>query len=138
MAHGLLLSGATQSNWPFRCCLHYSNPHCSHVQTGNENQAFLTQWINSHAEACKRIGKPFVLEEFGKNVTSAAKAPGDWKKVRGPMFSHAFSEYISSLENGGNYQGESCLPAGSICLAPRAREIHTLWPRLMALSGCRN
>ena len=75
------------------------------MQTGNENQAFLTKWINSHADACKRIGKPFVLEEFGKNVTSEAKVPSDWKKVRGPMFSHAYSEYISSLENGGNYQG---------------------------------
>ncbi len=85
-----------------------SHEHCP-VQTGNENQAFLTKWINSHADACKRIGKPFVLEEFGKNVTSDAKVPSDWKKVRGPMFSHAYSEYISSLENGGNYQGE--LPA---------------------------
>jgi hypothetical protein len=128
VAHALCLSGATRSNWPFRCCLHCSNPHCSHAQTGNENQAFLTQWINSHAEACKRIGKPFVLEEFGKNVTSAAKAPADWKKVRGPMFSHAFSEYISSLENGGNYQGESCLPAGSSFLASRAGGIQLYGP----------
>lgn len=82
------------------------------MQTGNENQAFLTQWINSHADACARIGKPFVLEEFGKNVTSEAKVPSDWKKVRGPMFSHAYSEYISSLENGGNYQGA---PLSSAC-----------------------
>ncbi len=102
------------------------------MQTGNENQAFLTKWISSHAEACKRIGKPFVLEEFGKNVTSAAKAPADWKKVRGPMFSHAFSEYISSLENGGNYQGESCLPAGSCTMG-------FLWLQefaLCALAAC--
>jgi len=77
------------------------------MQTGNENQAFLTKWINSHADACKKLGKPFVLEEFGKNVTSEAKTPGDWKKVRGPMFAHAYSEYLSSLENGGNYQGKA-------------------------------
>ena len=73
-----------------------------------ENQAFLTKWIKSHADACKKIGKPFVLEEFGKNVTAEtdAAAPKDWKKVRGPMFARAYSEYINSLENGGNYQGE--------------------------------
>lgn len=76
------------------------------LQTGNENQAFLTKWINSHADACKAIGKPFVLEEFGKNVTAKAKTPEDWKAQRTPMFSRAYSEYISSLENGGNYQGQ--------------------------------
>ena len=79
------------------------------MQTGMENQAFLTKWIKSHADACKKIGKPFVLEEFGKNVTAEtdAAAPKDWKKVRGPMFARAYSEYINSLENGGNYQGEA-------------------------------
>ena len=41
-----------------------------------ENQAFLTKWIKSHADACKKIGKPFVLEEFGKNVTAETDAQG--------------------------------------------------------------
>ncbi len=76
-----------------------------HAQVGNENQAFLSKWIDSHAGACKAIGKPFVLEEFGKNVTAKAKTPEEWKARRTPMFSHAYSEYISSLESGGNYQG---------------------------------
>lgn len=75
------------------------------MQVGNENQAFLSKWIDSHADACKSIGKPFVLEEFGKNVTAKAKTPEEWKARRTPMFSHAYSEYISSLESGGNYQG---------------------------------
>lgn len=78
---------------------------CSYVQVGNENQAFFSKWIDSHADACKSIGKPFVLEEFGKNVTAKAKTPEEWKARRTPMFSHAYSEYISSLESGGNYQG---------------------------------
>lgn len=46
-----------------------------------------------------------MLEEFGKNVTAKAKTPEEWKARRTPMFSHAYSEYISSLESGGNYQG---------------------------------
>lgn len=46
-----------------------------------------------------------MLEEFGKNVTAKAKTPEDWKARRTPMFARAYSEYISSLENGGNYQG---------------------------------
>ena len=75
------------------------------MQVGNENQAFLSKWIDSHAGGCKAIGKPFVLEEFGKNVTAKAKTPKEWKARRTPMFSHAYSEYISSLESGGNYQG---------------------------------
>jgi hypothetical protein len=86
------------------------------AQTGNENQAFLSKWIESHSTACQALGKPFVLEEFGKNVTAKAKTPEDWKAQRTPMFSRAYSEYISSLENGGNYQGERLL-----CLFLRAR-----------------
>lgn len=75
------------------------------MQVGNESQAFLSKWLHSHADACKSIGKPFVLEEFGKNVTAKAKTPEEWKAQRKPMFSYAYSEYISSLESGGNYQG---------------------------------
>ncbi|EIE20480.1 glycoside hydrolase [Coccomyxa subellipsoidea C-169] len=83
------------------CAAHY----WPDLWVGNENQAFLSKWIDSHAGACKAIGKPFVLEEFGKNVTAKAKTPEEWKARRTPMFSHAYSEYISSLESGGNYQG---------------------------------
>lgn len=86
------------------------------MQVGNENQAFLSKWIDSHADACKSIGKPFVLEEFGKNVTAKAKTPEEWKARRTPMFSHAYSEYISSLESGGNYQGVFQHPAHDPCM----------------------
>ena len=78
---------------------------CPPLQTGNENQDFLVKWISSHADACAALGKPFVLEEFGKNVTVKAKTPEDWKAMRTPMFARAYSEYIDSLESGGNYQG---------------------------------
>lgn len=44
-------------------------------------------------------------EEFGKNVTTKAKTPADWKAMRTPMFTRAYNEYISSLQAGGNYQG---------------------------------
>ncbi|KAK9917882.1 hypothetical protein WJX75_009220 [Coccomyxa subellipsoidea] len=83
------------------CAAHY----WPDLWVGNENQAFFSKWIDSHANACKSIGKPFILEEFGKNVTAKAKTPEEWKARRTPMFSHAYSEYISSLESGGNYQG---------------------------------
>ena len=102
------------------------------MQTGTENQAFLTKWIKSHADACKKIGKPFVLEEFGKNVTAETDvaAPKDWKKVRGPMFAHAYSEYIKSLENGGNYQGESAHIWS--CNAPKESSTNLLSAHLLA------
>ena len=72
------------------------------------------KWIGSHADACAALGKPFVLEEFGKNVTVKAKTPEDWKAMRTPMFARAYSEYISSLESGGNYQGARLFGSPSV------------------------
>jgi hypothetical protein len=75
------------------------------TQANDEEQEFLSKWIKSHADACHTLGKPFVLEEFGKNVTTAAKTPADWKAMRTPMFTRAYNELLSSLQAGGNFQG---------------------------------
>lgn len=43
---------------------------------------FARRWINSHVDACARLGKPLVLSEFGKKPAGPERA-AFYEKVRG-------------------------------------------------------
>ena len=60
-----VLSQALVQALMWRCCL----------QT--YNITFLTQWINHHSAAAAALGKPLIVEEFGKQVHTATASPHD-------------------------------------------------------------
>lgn len=43
---------------------------------------FARRWINSHVDACAKLGKPLVLSEFGKKPAGPARA-AFYEKVEG-------------------------------------------------------
>ena len=62
-------------------------------------------WLAAHADAAAALGKPLLLQEFGKALP-ASKAPGAWgrgvKAGRDPLFKGVYGWVTAQLEGGGN------------------------------------
>ena len=59
--------------------------------------AFPPVWIDSHIKESRKLGKPLLLEEFGKQSNGA----GD----KAPYYDVVFSALETSLANGDNFRG---------------------------------
>ena len=68
------------------------------------NTAFFNLWVDGHAADCARLGKPFVLEEFGKNVTLPV-TPAGIAAERDPAFQTVYAKLLASLASNGTFQG---------------------------------
>ena len=68
------------------------------------NTAFFNSWVDGHSADCARLGKPFVLEEFGKNVTVPVTAAGIAAE-RDPAFQTVYAKLLASLASNGTFQG---------------------------------
>ena len=51
------------------------------------------------------LGKPFVVEEFGKNIYD--RSPDNIAKVRDPFFAAVYDALADSLKSGGVFRGET-------------------------------
>lgn len=49
---------------------------------------FVANWIDSHAEDAQAMGKPFVIEEYGKLTGNAL-----------PYFQTVYQKYLDSIQN---------------------------------------
>lgn len=79
---------------PFFSSLPLSNPN----QNSSEgNQAgFLKQWLQSHLDAAKAIGKPLLFEEFGKRLES--DSAGDVANLRDPVYRATYAAIEDAVE----------------------------------------
>ena len=59
--------------------------------------AFPPVWIDSHIKESRKLGKPLLLEEFGKQSNGA----GD----KAPYYDVVFSALETALANGDNFRG---------------------------------
>ncbi|GAB4814281.1 hypothetical protein N2152v2_001327 [Parachlorella kessleri] len=67
---------------------------------GNMTLPFGETWIDAHMQAAASLGKPLVMEEFGKNA-----AEGDIPAIRDPWFQLVYGKVNDSLSNGGVLRG---------------------------------
>lgn len=74
--------------------IHYAAIH-AWADNWQVDTKFLTQWVQNHMADAKAMGKPLVLEEFGKNVTDFA--PETIAKVRGSRVSRRSKEGVGGL-----------------------------------------
>ena len=65
---------------------------------------FTTAWLNSHIKNAQTLGKPFIVEEFGKSVN--ARDPGTISTVRDPVFTAVYNMLSSNLKSDGIFKGE--------------------------------
>lgn len=63
-----------------------------------DNQVgFLQQWLQSHLDAAKSIGKPLLFEEFGKRLDSPDNA-ADVSLLRDPVYRSTYAAIESAVE----------------------------------------
>ncbi|KAL3136290.1 hypothetical protein ABBQ32_007295 [Trebouxia sp. C0010 RCD-2024] len=73
-----------------------------------DQQQFLSNWMTQHAQAAAELGKPLILEEFGKSVknandgggVSANPKPGDISSIRDSHFTSVYDEVNSAMTTG--------------------------------------
>lgn len=65
--------------------------------------AFTKSWLSSHMKNAQALGKPFIVEEFGKSVDM--RDPGTIAKVRDPVFSAVYDALSDSLKSDGIFKG---------------------------------
>lgn len=63
--------------------------------------SFDNNWIQAHIQASQKLGKPLVLEEFGKNSTNPFDPNTKDESIRRQTFSIAMDALQSSLKSGG-------------------------------------
>jgi len=69
------------------------------------NNGFIKTWINDHEKAAQKLGKPLVMEEFGKNTTNPFDEQLKDQQVRNQTFSTVMSYLTDSLNSGGVLRG---------------------------------
>lgn len=76
------------------------------VEAGVDNAiAEADKYIDQHIEACQRIGKPLVLEEFGFPRDGFLFAKGTPVSARDKFYSHIFGRIVESKQNNGVFAG---------------------------------
>ena len=67
--------------------------------------SFINSWLTSHINNAKSLGKPFIVEEFGKALD---KHDADSiAKVRDPVFTAVYDALSDSLDSDGSFKGTS-------------------------------
>lgn len=66
---------------------------------------FLETWIKQHAADAKAMGKPFMIEEFGKEVHLESGAQANISSIRGPFYRKVYQQLQESLNADGPLKG---------------------------------
>ena len=78
---------------------------------------FLESWIKQHAADAAAMGKPFMIEEFGKEVHVENGAKANITSIRGPFYRKVYQQLQESLANDGALKGaQRCKPVAVCCL----------------------
>ena len=67
--------------------------------------AFVNSWLKAHIKNSEDLGKPFVVEEFGKNLPT--RDAGTIAKLRDPVFTAVYNTLADNIKSGGAFRGES-------------------------------
>lgn len=76
---------------------------CRALQTWDVD--FLELWIQQHAADAAAMGKPFIIEEFGKEVHLESGAQANITSIRGPFYRKVYQQLQESLANDGALKG---------------------------------
>ena len=66
---------------------------------------FLEIWIKQHAADAAAMGKPFMIEEFGKEVHLESGSAANMSSVRGPFYRKVYQELQDSIAADGPLKG---------------------------------
>ena len=72
---------------------------------GDNTTAFETQWLGSHDSAATALGKPLVLEEFGKATLTPSVSDAVRTAQRLPIFNQVYTAFNNSFYGNGALQG---------------------------------
>jgi mannan endo-1,4-beta-mannosidase len=78
------------------CAVHYW-PDRWTVGQANSAPNFLQTWMGAHAAECSQVGKPLIIEEFGKTVDNLPVQNGDITANRDPFFQNVYSYLNQTL-----------------------------------------
>ena len=73
------------------------------LQTWNVD--FLEAWIKQHAADAAALGKPFMIEEFGKEVHLEKGVEANITSIRGPFYRKVYQQLQESLAADGPLKG---------------------------------
>ena len=76
---------------------------------------FLESWIQQHAADAAAMGKPFMIEEFGKEVHLENGAQANITSVRGPFYRKVYQQLQESLANDGARKGAQRRALVAVC-----------------------
>ncbi len=65
---------------------------------------FTTSWLTSHIKNAQSLGKPFIVEEFGKSITT--RDAHTVSTVRDPVFKAVYDMLNSNLKADGVFKGK--------------------------------
>ncbi len=63
-------------------------------------------WIQQHAADAAAMGKPFMIEEFGKEVHLEKGAQANITSIRGPFYRKVYQQLQESLAADGALKGQ--------------------------------
>ena len=67
---------------------------------------FLEIWIKQHAADAAALGKPFMIEEFGKEVHLESGTAANITSVRGPFYRKVYQQLQDSIAADGPLKGK--------------------------------
>jgi hypothetical protein len=70
-----------------------------------DDPGFIAKWIDSHQQVSKKLGKPMVFEEFGKNTSDPFNDNAADAGVRKRIFTEVFKGLQDDLDKGGIMRG---------------------------------
>ena len=74
------------------CCMQVADP-----------VNFTTSWLTAHIANAQSLGKPFIVEEFGKSIN--ARDANTISTVRDPVFTAVYNMLNSNLKADGIFKG---------------------------------
>ena len=78
---------------------------------------FIGSWLTSHINYSKALGKPFIVEEFGKSLDK--RDPGTIAEVRDPVFKVVYDQFADSLDSDGSFKGMTSTSGAADLIASR-------------------
>ena len=68
-----------------------------------DSVAFTNSWLTAHIANAQSLGKPFIVEEFGKSIN--ARDANTISTVRDPVFTAVYNMLNSNLKADGIFKG---------------------------------
>ena len=75
-----------------------------------DHVAFVKSWMEAHIRNTQSLGKPFIVEEFGKGLDK--RDAETITNVRDPVFKAVYDMLDSSLKSDGIFKGKPCSKLG--------------------------